>query len=64
MLSYYDFEPEIARKIKKTVCHLSGGSESGVTEKQDCNDESEIYAAEETAIWAIWKKSLQTYKIF
>jgi len=43
--SYSDFEPEIARKIKKTVRHLSSDSESGSAEKQDSDDKSEIYAA-------------------
>jgi hypothetical protein len=43
--SYSDFEPEIARKIKKTVRHLSDDSESGSAEKQGSNNRSEIYAA-------------------
>jgi hypothetical protein len=40
--SYGDFEPEIARKIKKTVCHLSSDS----AKLQDSNEKSEIYAVE------------------
>jgi hypothetical protein len=44
--SYSDFEPEIARKIKKTVCHLSSDSESQSAKLQDSNEKSEIYAVE------------------
>jgi hypothetical protein len=32
--SYSDFDIEIARKIDKTVCHLSSDSASGSAEKQ------------------------------
>jgi hypothetical protein len=34
-VSYIDFQPETARKIKKTVCHLSSGSESRCATKKN-----------------------------
>jgi hypothetical protein len=40
-----DLEPEIARKINKTVCHLSSDSESGSAKQQDSSDKNDIYAA-------------------
>jgi hypothetical protein len=39
-----DFKPEIARKIKETLRHLSRDPESRHTEKQDRDDTSDIYA--------------------
>jgi hypothetical protein len=43
--SYSDFEPEIARKIQKIVCHLSSDSESGSAEQQVSDDKSYMYSA-------------------
>jgi hypothetical protein len=40
-----DVEPETARKIKKTVRHLSSDSESGSVEQRDSSDVSDIYAS-------------------
>jgi hypothetical protein len=40
---YTDFEPQIARKVKKTVCHLSSDSEIKSADKQVGNNKSEIY---------------------
>jgi hypothetical protein len=43
------FEPEITRKIK--LHNLSNDSGCGSAEKQDSNDENQIYAAGGTATW-------------
>jgi hypothetical protein len=41
--SYSDFEPEISRKIKKTMHHLSSDCECGTAEQQDSDDKSDMY---------------------
>jgi hypothetical protein len=38
-----DFEPEIVRKIKKTVHHLSSDSESKCVKKYDSDNKSEVH---------------------
>jgi hypothetical protein len=42
-VSDIDFQPETARKIKKTVCHLSSGPESRCATKQHSNNKRDLY---------------------